>query len=263
MRVEIKIPAMGESVTEAVIGQILQPSGSMVAIDQEILEIETDKVNQTLYAPQAGQLTLQVKTGDAVSIGKVIGYVETQATAAAPSAPSPKKEDPKKEERTAPPQPKASAAPSARSTTSEFIAEIKAPPSQAASPAPEPAPMPRKTGGGRKKMSNLRRLIAKKLVEVKNTTAMLTTFNEIDMSAVMAIRSKEKESFETRYGVRLGFMSFFVKAVSAALKAYPEVNAFIEGDEIVTFTAHDIGVSVGKEKGLFVPVIRYAASLSF
>lgn len=112
-------------------------------------------------------------------------------------------------------------------------------------------------------MSNLRRLIAKKLVEVKNTTAMLTTFNEIDMSAVMAIRSKEKESFETRYGVRLGFMSFFVKAVSAALKAYPEVNAFIEGDEIVTFTAHDIGVAVGTEKGLFVPVIRDAASLSF
>lgn len=234
---------MGESISEATVSRIIKPTGSLARQDEEILELETDKVNQVLYAPQSGEVSFSVKVGDVVKIGEVLGFV-----------------DPDKKPNAAPPPekpvslPPPSSEPSARKMAPDFVAELKAP-----SPLPSASP----PSGDRKRMSGLRRTIAQRLVEVKNTTAMLTTFNEVDMTKIIAIRAKEKESFEERYGVKLGFMSFFVKATAAALKAYPQVHAFIEGDEIVQFPNYDIGVAVSTEKGLFVPVVRGCDTASF
>ncbi|MBS0604309.1 MAG: 2-oxoglutarate dehydrogenase complex dihydrolipoyllysine-residue succinyltransferase [Verrucomicrobia bacterium] len=271
MKVEIKIPAMGESVAEAIVSNIIKPSGSFVKLDEEILELETDKVNQVLYAPQSGELTLTVKKDDTVKIGQVIGFVDTDAKApagapAAPSAPPPAPEQAPKVP--APPQPSApSPAPpgeSARVMMPEFAASIKEGPK--APPAAKPqaaAPKPSDEKSSRKKMSGLRKVIAARLVEAKNTTAMLTTFNEVDMSAVMEIRAKEKDNFLKKHGVKLGFMSFFVKGVVASLKANPQVNAAIDGDEIITYHTYDIGVAVSTERGLMVPVVKNCDKLNF
>ncbi|MBS0621291.1 MAG: dihydrolipoyllysine-residue succinyltransferase [Verrucomicrobia bacterium] len=242
MKVEIKIPTMGESVSEATLSRILKPSGSYVKRDEEILELETDKVNQVLYAPQSGKLELTVQVGQTVTIGQVIGHVDTEGKVeevAPPPAPPP---TPSKE--------------SARVLVPDFVASIQeAPKVTPPPPAPERA--------GRKKMSSLRKVIAQKLVEAKNQTAMLTTFNEIDLSAVMEIRSREKDNFLKKYGAKLGFMSFFVKGAVAALKAVPEINAYIDGDEIVTLESYDIGVAVSTERGLMVPVLRGCDEKSF
>jgi 2-oxoglutarate dehydrogenase E2 component (dihydrolipoamide succinyltransferase) len=265
---EIKIPTMGESVTEAIISNILKPTGSYVRQDEEILELETDKVNQVLYAPAAGTITLNVSKDQTVKIGDVIGFVDTEGQASA-------KEEPKKQEQpqAAPVSAPSTESSSSRSMAKEFVAELKTP---QAAPAPVQEPIKKAPSAEkiektqvqegkvvRKKMSTLRKVIAQRLVEAKNTTAMLTTFNEIDMSAIIEIRTREKENFVNRYGVRLGFMSFFVKAIVAALKAIPEVNAQIEGDEILLFQTYDIGVAVSTEKGLMVPVIRGCDQLSF
>ncbi len=263
MKVEIKIPVMGESVTEAVISNILKPSGSFVKLDEEILELETDKVNQVLYAPQNGQLTLSVKKEDTVQIGQVIGFVETDTKAPSESStppPQPAVEKPQ----VLPPPPKPSAE-SSRVMMPQFAEEIKLGPKPSAplSKAEIKTAPPIDGKSTRKKMSNLRKVIATRLVEAKNTTAMLTTFNEVDMSAVMEIRATEKDNFLKKYGVKLGFMSFFVKGVVAALKANPQVNAAIDGDEIITYNTYDIGVAVSTEKGLMVPVIRNCDRLSF
>lgn len=254
MKVEIKVPAMGESVSEATISRIIKASGSVVRRDEEILELETDKVNQVLYAPQAGQLSLTVKVGDSVKIGQLLGTVDTdvqapsatpKAAAPAPAAPEPVKAAP------------ASTGPSARKMAPDVVAELKSPKAAPAAMAP-PAP-----SGDRKRMSSLRRTIAQKLVEVKNTTAMLTTFNEVDMTRIIEIRTKEQEDFQARYSVKLGFMSFFIKAAASALKAFPDVHAYIEGDDMVSFPNFDIGVAVSTEKGLMVPVIRKCDTASF
>jgi 2-oxoglutarate dehydrogenase E2 component (dihydrolipoamide succinyltransferase) len=253
MRVEIKIPAMGESVAEATIGNILKPSGSFVKTDEEILELETDKVNQVLFAPQTGELTLTVKKEDTVKIGDCIGFIDTEAKA--PSLASPPPPAPKP----APIPPARPQGESARSMLPEFAAAVKEGPK-----APSPPPVhPSSEKSTRKKMSALRKLIASRLVEAKNTTAMLTTFNEVDMSAVMAIRAQEKESFLKKHGAKLGFMSFFVKGTVAALKSLPQVNAFIEGDEIITHHTYDIGVAVSTDRGLMVPVVRSCDQLNF
>ncbi|HUD00968.1 MAG TPA: dihydrolipoyllysine-residue succinyltransferase, partial [Rhabdochlamydiaceae bacterium] len=234
--------------------RIIKASGSVVRRDEEIIELETDKVNQVLYAPQAGQISFSVKVGDTVKIGQLIGTVDTDVpaptgpAAAAPSAPS----------KSAPLAPVTSAGPSARKMAPDVIAEIKAP--KAAAPAMQMQPVP---SGNRKRMSSLRRTIAQKLVEVKNTTAMLTTFNEVDMTRVMEIRAKEQADFQARYGVKLGFMSFFIKAAAAALKAFPDVHSYIEGDDMVAFPNYDIGVAVSTEKGLMVPVVRKCDTASF
>lgn len=260
MKVEIKVPALGESVSEATISRIIKSSGSAVRRDEEVLELETDKVNQVLYAPQAGQLNLSVKVGDTVKIGQVLGTVDTdvQAPAEAPVAPAPEKSLAKPIEPSAP-----AAGPSARKMAPDVIAEMKTP--QLAQPAPQApvAPQAPAQQPGRKRMSSLRRTIAQKLVEVKNTTAMLTTFNEVDMTRIIEIRAKEQEAFQARYGVKLGFMSFFIKAATAALKAFPDVHAYIEGDDMVSFPNFDIGVAVSTDKGLMVPVIRKCDTASF
>lgn len=272
MKVEIKIPPLGESVSEAVVSRILAPSGSFVKQDQEILELETDKVNQVLYAPATGQISLNVSLEQTVAVGVVIGSVDTDAKGApveptkAPAAEKPAPPPPKPAE-PAPIAAKAAEGSSARKTVDDFVSDVKAPKAKVEMPsAPKAEPKsaaPAAGGTSRKKMTSLRRTIAQRLVEVKNTTAMLTTFNEVDMSAVMEIRNKEKDNFQAKYGVKLGFMSFFVKAATAALKAYPEVNAYIDGEDIVTFSSYDIGVAVSTEKGLVVPVIRGCDALSF
>jgi 2-oxoglutarate dehydrogenase E2 component (dihydrolipoamide succinyltransferase) len=259
MKVEIKIPTVGESVTEAVISNILKPSGSFVKLDEEILELETDKVNQVLYAPQSGQLSLNVKKEDKVTVGQVIGFVETDAKAPAAAAEAPA---PKPQPTAVPPTaPKKTEGESARVMMPEFISSVKEGPKVEKTEAPKARSSSEKVT--RKKMSNLRKVIAARLVEAKNTTAMLTTFNEVDMSAVMEIRAREKDNFQKKYGCKLGFMSFFVKGVVAALKAIPEVNAYIDGDEIVTVHTYDIGVAVSTERGLMVPVVRNCDELNF
>jgi len=259
MKEEIVVPSMGESITEALVGEIIRPSGSQVGLDEEVLELETDKVNQVLYAPAAGVLTLNVNTDDTVKIGQVLGYVDTEGAAEE----SPPKDRPKKEEEPKKEQPKPESTPveSARSGTEEFLADILQTPSLAASKgASNNGP---KGGETRKRMTKIRQVIANRLVESQQSTAMLTTFNEVDMSTVMSLRELYKEPFQKKYGVKLGFMSFFVKAAVAALNAVPEINSYIDGNEIVTRSTCDIGIAVGTERGLIVPVLRGCEALSF
>lgn len=277
MKVDISIPSLGESVTEAIIGTVLKPSGSHVKMDEEVLELETDKVNQVLYSPGTGQLTLHVKQEDKVKIGQVIGYVDTDIKAQAGSEPASKTptstKTPEAPASKPSPQPQQEAPvsrkeePSSRKMAAEFVAEIKEGPKPlepVKTTKMETSKPPASEGKyTRKKMTNLRKVIAQRLVEAKNSTAMLTTFNEIDMSKVMEIRAKEKDNFLKTYGVKLGFMSFFVKAVVASLKANPQVNAYIDGEDMITLNTYDIGIAVSTDKGLMVPVLRGCDELSF
>lgn len=246
MKVEVKVPTMGESIVEAVVSNIISPTGTIVGQDAEILELETDKVNQLLYAPQGGQVNLTVQVGDKVKVGQVIGIIDTEV--------KPAQSAPKVEQKPAPLP--VIDGPSARKMAPEFVAELKI--------TPEPPLKASSTlSGNRKRMSSLRRTVAQKLVDVKNTTAMLTTFNEVDMSRIMDIRANEQESFTQKYGVKLGFMSFFIKAAVSGLKAFSDVNSYIEGDDIVYFGSYDISVAVSTDKGLIVPVIRNCDQHSF
>jgi len=253
MSSEIKVPSMGESITEATVGEILKPTGSLVAMDDEILELETDKVNQVLYAPKSGVITITVSPGDVVKIGQIIGSIEESAEAPPPEAP--------KAEVKAPPVKQGSVRKSKEAT----IAELDAPVVKKEVETPPPPP-PKPTGEReetRKPVSKIRSVIAKRLVEVQNETAMLTTFNEVDMTAIMALRTKYKETFAKKYDAKLGFMSFFVKASISALQAYPEVNSYLDGDEIVHREYYDIGIAIGTDRGLVVPVVRDCDQLSF
>lgn len=308
MKIEIKVPAMGESITEATIGTIIKPTGSAVKADDEVLELETDKVNQVLYAPQAGVITIQVKPEQVVKIGDVIGYVDTEGAAVSqsketPAAPPPKEELASPKETPPPPReapvttptkpiapPKAATPQTAqaqspslsppgdptkevRLTKERFLDDLAA--KEASPSASEPSHLPPKllqtevhAGTAerpvtRKKLSKIRKVIAQRLLEAQHSTAMLTTFNEVDMTAVMGLREKYKEAFTKEHGVKLGFMSFFVKAVVYALMEVPEVNAYIENDEFVQREYLDIGIAVGTERGLVVPVVRACDKLSF
>lgn len=282
MKLEIKVPSAGESVSEATISQILKETGSIVKPDDEIVELETEKVNQVIYSPGEGTLTLTVKVDDVVTIGQVIGFIDTDAKggAAAPPAKEIKpSETPKKQE--TPPTPP-SGGPPAREMPAETIAQIQSPKPELRGPPPQPVPKSAPKSASepaslpalpktrdeegtttRRRMSSLRKTIAGRLVVAKNQTAMLTTFNEVDMSNIMAIRAREQEKFMKRNGVKLGFMSFFIKAAVAALKEYPDINSFIDKDEIVTYHTQDICIAVSTEKGLMVPVIRGCDSMSF
>lgn len=264
MKMEIKVPPAGESVTEATVSKLIKENGSYVKADEEILELETEKVNQVVYAPAAGVISWKVKPEQVVKIGEVIGYVETDAKA--PAAEKPKEKPAPKAEAAktvgaapAPAPVKKAEGPSARKMAPEYVAEIQKP-----KPAAAAQLKPVEEGSvERKKMSRLRKTIAERLVAVKNQTAMLTTFNDVDMTNIMAIRAKEQDDFIKRYGVKLGFMSFFVKAVVSALKALPEVNSSIEGDEIILYHSFDISIAVSTERGLMVPVVRGCDKMSF
>lgn len=234
MKEDIRVPSMGESISEATIGTILKTSGSQVTADDEILELETDKVNQVLYAPADGVLTLSVKSDEVVTIGQVIGTVEVGERAIVKQV----------EPLPAPPMTSGTL----RVSKEDFLEE-----------KPSPIKAPEK----RKKLSKIRRVIAERLVSAQREMAMLTTFNEIDLSAILALRARHQEAFKKRYGVKLGFMSFFVKGCLAALEAVPALHSYIEGDEVVTFDNDDIGIAVSTERGLVVPVVRNCNALSF
>lgn len=296
MKIEIKVPAMGESISEATVGEILKLSGSQVANGDELLELETDKVNQVLYAQQAGIVTLNVKTGDVVKIGQVIGFLDSEGSATPPPPNAqPKSEAPKKETPTPVPKPTPTPTPAPTPTSPQTP-----PPIQKSQPAEKTA-LPTSSGARiskdkfleelrvekpvisstelpkekavtaipgerretRRKMTKIRQVIAKRMVEAQHNAAMLTTFNEVDMSQVMALREKYKEVFVKEHGVKLGFMSFFVKATVAALAEFPDINSYLDGDEIVRREYYDIGIAVGTDRGVIVPVVRDCDRLSF
>ncbi len=249
---DIKIPALGESVAGGQISKWHFQVGDAVKVGDVLLTLETDKVAAEVTSEFTGVLAgIAAKEGDDVVIGAVVGNITEGAAAAAPAvAPAP-----------APAAPVAVEAP--KPAAPAPVAEA---PKPAPAPAPKPAPKAAPAPEGRttrKKMSPLRRKIADQLVNAQQTDAILTTFNECDMSSLMSMRSKLQESFVKTHGVKLGFMSFFVKAVVEALKAVPQINVRVEGDEIVQQHFFDIGVAVGTERGLIVPVIRDADQKSF
>ncbi|WP_438851580.1 2-oxoglutarate dehydrogenase complex dihydrolipoyllysine-residue succinyltransferase [Brevundimonas nasdae] len=287
--IDINVPTMGESVAEGSIGKWVKKSGDAVKKDELLVEIETDKVAVEVSAPADGVLTIDVDEGATVTPGQKIGSVAASGAASAPAAAAPApaaapantgsaqvsgQVSGAKNETLSPAvqrvvgennlDPKAIAAtgPKGNITKADAIAAIgqAAPaPAAAAAPAAPRADQPREE---RVKMTRLRQTIARRLKESQNTAAQLTTFNEVDMTNVMALRAQYKDVFEKRHGVKLGFMSFFTKAVVAALHEIPAVNAEIDGTDIIYKNHYDIGVAVGTDKGLVVPVLRDADTLS-
>ncbi len=313
MAIEIRVPSVGESVTEALLAQWLKRDGDLVRKDEVLLVLETDKVTLEVTAQATGRLSIRVAQGLTVKIGQVVGMleeVEGQAAgrveaprAAAPPADAEsvaaKKAEPAAEE-ALPAKLSAAASPSAavpgdlppsvrrlvaergidvreipgtgpggRVTKGDVLLYLESRSAPAAAPAPDtaavcpPCSAPLTEEKTRKPMSPIRRRIAERLLQARQTTAMLTTFNDIDMGAVLDLRRRYKEAFEKKHGVSLGLMSFFVKASVEALKAVPEINAYIDGGDIVYPHYYHIGVAVGAERGLVVPVIRHADRLSF
>lgn len=299
MATEIRVPTLGESVSEATIGRWFKKPGDAVKADEPVLELETDKVTLEVNAPASGTLgDILAKDGETVSPGAVLGSIMEGGGAAA-SAPAPKAEAPK-----AAPAPAASPSPAAapakpaaardngpavarlaaesgvdaarvagtgkdgRVTKGDMLAAIAS--GAAAAPAPAAAPAQMRAPSApvdaereeRVRMTKLRQTIARRLKDAQNTAAMLTTFNDVDMSAVMNLRSQYKDVFEKKHGTKLGFMGFFTKAVIQALKDVPAVNAEIDGQDIVFKNYYHIGIAVGTEKGLVVPVVRDADDLS-
>ncbi|HWA89227.1 MAG TPA: 2-oxoglutarate dehydrogenase complex dihydrolipoyllysine-residue succinyltransferase [Rhizomicrobium sp.] len=288
MSIEIKVPAMGESVTEATVARWFKKEGDSVARDEPLLELETDKVTVEVPAPAAGAIeSIAAKAGDTVQVGALLGRL-AEGKAGSPSAVAAGNPDSVAPKPAAAPVPAPKAAapvmPSVRRiaeesgvssasvagtgkdgrvTKGDMLSALEARRAPAAAPAPVAAgPRPNADREERVAMTRLRRTIALRLKESQNTAAQLTTFNEVDMSHVMALRTEYKESFEKKHGVRLGFMGFFVKACIAALEELPNVNAEIEGDDIVYKNYYDMGVAVSTEKGLVVPVVRDADKLS-
>ncbi len=274
MPIEVKVPVVGESITEGTLARWLKRDGDPVAEGDPLFELETDKATGEVPSPAGGTLRIQAKEGDTVAVGAVVGSIEPDGKAPVPSAKKPR-EQPAKNDATspAPPPKKTSKQPPAPSISEPVIAppaqvETPTPPDESSSLRGETREVPQELQRGperetRERMSRLRRTIAERLVSAQQTAAILTTFNEADLSQVLAIRARFKEGFKERHGVGLGFMSFFVKAAVEALKAFPLVNARIEGDEVVRANYYDIGVAVSTERGLLVPVLRDADRLSF
>ena len=284
---EIRVPTLGESVTEATIGKWFKKAGDVVAVDEPLVELETDKVTIEVPAPAAGVLIdVAVKDGDTVAVGALLGAIKEGAGAAPAKSPA-------KPAETAPPKPAPAAAPGAdvppapsvrkiaaetgtdpsavpgtgkdgRVTKGDMLAAIEraaAQPTPVSAPAAAvqaraPSPPDDAAREERVRMTRLRQTIARRLKDAQNTAAMLTTFNEVDMTHVMALRSQYRELFEKKHGVKLGFMGFFVRACVQALKEIPAVNAEIDGTDIVYKNYYHIGIAVGTERGLVVPVVR-------
>jgi 2-oxoglutarate dehydrogenase E2 component (dihydrolipoamide succinyltransferase) len=271
MAVDVIVPALGESITEATVGEWLKAPGDTVKVDEPIVSLETDKVAVEVPAPAAGVLGEQLaRVGDTVSVGAVIARLEAaSATApAASAAPAPAAVKPAVKHSPAVTVALAETGWDAativgtgkggRLTKADVRGAASAPPSE---PVPVPAAAGRREE--RVRMTRLRQTIARRLKEAQNTAAMLTTFNDVDMSAVIAARETYRDSFEKKHGVRLGFMSFFTKACCLALRDVPAVNAAIDGDEIVYRDYADIGIAVSSPGGLVVPILRDADKLSF
>jgi 2-oxoglutarate dehydrogenase E2 component (dihydrolipoamide succinyltransferase) len=313
MTINIIVPTLGESVSEATVAKWLKAAGDPVKRDEALLELETDKVTLEVYASAAGKLAeIRAPSGTTVEVGAVLGVIAEGPGAAAP-APVASSAAAASSTSAASPAPAPAAAPAAKApaaapATAPVTAEVLAPSVRkivaeanldvssasgsgrdgrltkadaqalaeiaratrkaAATPAAAPAPVPATARPPhereeRVRMSRLRKRIAERLKQAQNTAAMLTTFNEVDMSRVMALRNAHKEAFEKKHGVKLGFMSFFVKAAIVALKEIPAVNGEVDGDDIVYKNYYDIGVAVGTEQGLVVPVVRDADRLGF
>ena len=300
MTVQIKVPAMGESVTEATVARWFKKEGDAVSRDEPLLELETDKVTVEVPAPADGSIeSISVKEGDTVQVGTVLGAIAegkagavNPASAKNPDAAAPKPAPAPKSVEATKPAPVAQAKPTAqvvqmpsvqriaeesglnpanvsgtgkdgRVTKGDILGALESRARPAPAPTPVPSgPRPRADREERAHMSRLRKTIALRLKESQNTAAQLTTFNEVDMGHVMDLRKEYKEDFEKKHGVRLGFMGFFVKACIVALKELPNVNAEIEGDDIIYKNYYDMGVAVSTERGLIVPVLRDADKLS-
>ena len=299
MATEIKVPTLGESVTTATVARWMKQAGEAVAADEPIVELETDKVTVEVGAPSAGVLSISVPEGGEVEVGAILGMVEAGGAAAAPVPgpaanpqpgvnPPPRPLGPVSRPATPPAVAPAAHAPmpaaaklmeeqaftpdqlgtgtgkDGRITKGDVLEFLARPaPAAPAAPAPKAARAP-DVREERVKMTRLRRTIALRLKEAQNNAAMLTTFNEVDMTAAMALRAEYRDAFEKKHGgVRLGFMSFFVKATVAALKEFPAVNAEIDGDEIIYKNYVNMGIAVGGPNGLVVPVIRDCDQLGF
>ncbi len=290
MAIDVQIPTVGESITEGTLGRWLKKEGDRVQEGESLFELETDKATGEVPSPASGVLHILTQDGETVGVGAVVGRIDADAR-----GPSPKPESlPARKDRGAPPvaaAPKpappskedaASSKKEAPPTKKEDLnrekptrpAEPPPPATERPEPKPEPVavaeerPAPRVATDGaaretRKPMSRIRKTIAERLVSAQRSAAILTTFNEADLSQVIAIRNQNKEAFRERYGVNLGFMSFFIKASVEALKAFPMVNASIDGDDIVYHNYYHIGVAVSTDRGLMVTVIRDADRLSF
>ncbi|MDP1908569.1 MAG: 2-oxoglutarate dehydrogenase complex dihydrolipoyllysine-residue succinyltransferase, partial [Hyphomicrobium sp.] len=289
----IRVPTLGESVTEATVGKWFKQPGDAVAVDEPLVELETDKVTLEVPAPAAGVLgEIMAKNGETVGVGALLGQIIAGAAGAAtatarpaetakPAAPAaaPKAAD-KAAEMPSPPSVRKLAAESGMDpakvsgtglhgqvTKGDMMAAIEraaAQPTPVAAPVQMRAPSPADDASREERvhMTRLRQTIARRLKDAQNTAAMLTTFNEVDMTAVMSLRNQYKDLFEKKHGVKLGFMGFFVRACIAALKDIPAVNAEIDGTDLVYKNYYHIGVAVGTEKGLVVPVVRDADQLS-
>ncbi len=282
MILEMKVPSPGESITEVEIATWLVADGDYVEKDQAIAEVDSDKATLELPAEASGIITLKAEEGDAVAVGEVVCLIDTSAAkpeGGAPAKEEKKEEAPKKEvQKATQEESKTYATGTASPAAKKILAEknisasdikgtgkdgrvtkddaVNATPSMG-------TPTGGSRGSSRSKMSMLRRKVAERLVEAKNTTAMLTTFNEVDMSPIFALRDEHKETFKNKHGVGLGFMSFFTLAVVRALKMYPAVNSMIDGQEMISYDFCDISIAVSGPKGLMVPVIRNAENLSF
>lgn len=290
---EMKVPSPGESITEVEIATWLVKDGDYVEKDQAIAEVDSDKATLELPAEQSGVITLKAEEGDTVQVGQVVCLIDTDAARPAGNTDAPKAEASKTEEKPVEaPKPVVAEAPKAAPAEASYAAHTPSPaakkildekgisPAQVSGSGRDgritkedalTAAVPAmgsnfSTTGSRAstttKLSVLRRKLAARLVSVKNETAMLTTFNEVDMSEIFRIRKQYKEEFAAKHGVGLGFMSFFTKAVTRALKLYPDVNAMIDGDYKVNFDFCDISIAVSGPKGLMVPVIRNAENMT-
>ena len=292
MATEIRVPTLGESVSEATIGKWFKKPGDAVKADEPLLELETDKVTLEVNAPAAGVLAeIVAKDGDTVGVGALLGSIAAGSGAAATApaaaaAPAPAAPAPAPAAAPAPvaaaashdhgpavsriaaesginPASVAASGKDGRVTKGDMLAAVAAGPAVSAPVAMRaPSPADDASREERVKMTKLRQTIARRLKEAQNTSAMLTTFNEVDMTEVMAMRARYRDGFEKKHGLRLGFMSFFVKASIVALGELPALNAEIDGDEIVYKNHYDIGVAVGTDKGLVVPVVRDADAMS-
>jgi 2-oxoglutarate dehydrogenase E2 component (dihydrolipoamide succinyltransferase) len=289
MSVNVVVPEVGESIVDARVARWLKKEGDAVTVGEPLVELETDKIDLEVAAPQGGVLG-KIAHGDGadVKVGEVLGVIEESASTSAPTAkatPAPADKPAASPTRAAAPEEKKKATPAARNAAQQKAVDLKQVSGTgdagrvmkrdveaASAPKPVPAPprpvqtQPPPSGDRseeRVRMSKRRATIARRLVEAQSTAAMLTTFNEVDMSAVMAIRERHKQPFKDRHGVGLGLTSFFVKAAIGALREFPRINAEIQGDEMVLKHYYDIGIAVGATEGLVVPVLRDADRMSF
>jgi len=284
MALEIKIPSPGESITEVELASWFVEDGALVAKNQEIGEIESEKATLPLIAVESGQLKILVQEGETVEVGVVVASIDTSvevsnipAETPAETPPVAPAETPSEKTTAAAQQTRVKVTPVAKQMMDKeglsvddileglrkiSAGDVKQVIQNRSTPTRPEKAVASSREEERKKVSQLRKKISERLVAVKNETAMLTTFNEADMSGIMAIRKKYQEQFVEKYGIKLGFMSFFTKAVTEALRQYPAVNSYLDGEEVVSPKYCDIGIAVQTDKGLMVPVIRNAESMS-